>query len=156
MCTCTFSFSVFQIVDMTINLSLILYTTQIQLSLFYETRMAMCFPAKITLSCIWVAIHVPVDWVILHWYACGADGRTCAVTWLSEFLGWVHYHIFLDIALRSWRSAITLEVGYHPKSLKEFYRLKALITLEQVNTSVVKKNLNEPNFHGEANWSSVV
>ena len=23
--------------------------------------------------CIWVAI--PVDWVILHWYACGADGR---------------------------------------------------------------------------------
>ena len=26
-----------------------------------------------TLSCIWVA--VPVDRVILHWYACGADGR---------------------------------------------------------------------------------
>ena len=23
-------------------------------------------------SCIWVAI--PVDWVILHWFACGADG----------------------------------------------------------------------------------
>ena len=29
-----------------------------------------------TLSCIWVA--VPVDWVILHWYACGADGRSLA------------------------------------------------------------------------------
>ena len=28
----------------------------------------------ITSSCIWVAI--PVDWVILHWYACGADGRS--------------------------------------------------------------------------------
>ena len=29
------------------------------------------FPNK-TLSCISVAI--PVDWIILHWYACGADG----------------------------------------------------------------------------------
>ena len=35
--------------------------------------MAMQFPAKITSSCIWVAI--PVEWVTLHWYACGADGR---------------------------------------------------------------------------------
>ena len=34
----------------------------------------MRFPAKITSSCIWVAI--PVDWIILHWYACGADGRS--------------------------------------------------------------------------------
>ena len=34
----------------------------------------MRFPAKITSSCIWVA--VPVDWVILDWYACGADGRS--------------------------------------------------------------------------------
>ena len=33
----------------------------------------MQFSAKITSSCIWVAI--PVDGVILHWYACGADGR---------------------------------------------------------------------------------
>ena len=49
-----------------------------------------------------------------------------------------------------------MEVSYHPKSLKEFYHLKALITLEQVNASVVEKNLNEPNFRGEANWSSVV
>ena len=24
-------------------------------------------------NCIWVAI--PVDWVISHWYACGANGR---------------------------------------------------------------------------------
>ena len=42
--------------------------------------------------------------------------------------------------------------------LHEFYRLKALITLEQVNTSVVKKqkNLNEQNFDGEANWSGAV
>ena len=34
------------------------------------------FLANKTLSCIWVAI--PVDWVILHWYACGADGRSLA------------------------------------------------------------------------------
>ena len=33
----------------------------------------MRFPAKITSSCIWVAI--PVDRAILHWFACGANGR---------------------------------------------------------------------------------
>ena len=45
-----------------------------------------------TLSCIWVAVLV--DWVILHWYDCGADGRSlarCTVTWLSNFLGRVDY-----------------------------------------------------------------
>ena len=57
----------------------------------------MRFPAKITSSCIWAAI--PVDWVILHWYVCGADGR-CRVTWLPNFLGWVVYHIFLPMVLR--------------------------------------------------------
>ena len=44
------------------------------LSLLYKTPVAMRFPAKISSSCIWVAI--PVDWVILPWYACGADGRS--------------------------------------------------------------------------------
>ena len=34
----------------------------------------MRFPVKITSSCIWVAI--PVDRVILHRYASGADGRS--------------------------------------------------------------------------------
>ena len=43
-------------------------------------------------------------------------------------------------------------------SVHDFYRLKALITLEQVITSVVEKekNLKEQNFHGETNWSGVV
>ena len=41
-----------------------------RLYLLFSTR----FPAKITASCIWVAI--PVDWAVLQWYACGADGRT--------------------------------------------------------------------------------
>ena len=61
----------------------------------------MRFPGKITSSSIWVAI--PVDWVILHWYTCCADGRSggrCAVKWLPSFLGWVVYHIFLPIVLR--------------------------------------------------------
>ena len=58
------------------------------------------------LSYIWVAI--PVEWVILHWYACGADGRSvgrCTVTWLPNFLGWVVYHIFLPMVLRCARFA---------------------------------------------------
>ena len=45
--------------------------------------------------CIWVAI--PVDWVILHWCACGADGQIngrpvgqCTVLLLPNFLGWVN------------------------------------------------------------------
>ena len=43
-------------------------------------------------------------------------------------------------------------------SVHKFYRLKALITLEQVITSVVEKknNLNEQNFDGEDNWSVVI
>ena len=43
-------------------------------------------------------------------------------------------------------------------SVHEFYRLKMLITLEQVNTSVVvkRKNLCEEAFDGEVNWSGVV
>ena len=72
-------------VDMTIKLSLILKKTRIQklfpLSVFVffsclclTRRGWLCdFPPKITLSCIWVVI--PVNWVILHWYAFGADGR---------------------------------------------------------------------------------
>ena len=65
----------------------------------------MRFPAKITSSCIWVAI--PDDWVTLHWHACGADGRSvgrCTVTWLPDFLGWVDHYIFLPMVL-CWRAS---------------------------------------------------
>ena len=43
-------------------------------------------------------------------------------------------------------------------SVHELYRLKVLITLEQVNSSVVEKkeNLNKQNLDGEAHWSGVV
>ena len=75
-------------VDTTINLSLILWTPRIQkqfpLSVFVFIDSLVVSPLQeaggyvisrqITWSCIWVAI--PVDWVILHWYACGADGRS--------------------------------------------------------------------------------
>ena len=69
------------------------------------TTLLLFFLLNKTLSRIWFAI--PVDWVILHWYACGADGRSldrslarCTVTWLPNFLGWVDYHISLAMALR--------------------------------------------------------
>ena len=45
--------------------------------------MAMQFPAKITSSCIWVAI--PVEWVTFHLYACGADGRTFLLITQNHF-----------------------------------------------------------------------
>ena len=50
-----------------------------------------------------------------------------------------------------WKSHVEL---FRNGSFHEFYHLKALINLEQVNTSVVEKenNLYEQNFDGEANW----
>ena len=96
-----FSFSLssltlyFKFVDVTINLSLILQTPRIQkqfllsvfvfidfqLSLLHKTRVAMRFPAKITSSCIWVAI--PIDSVIFSLFYIGVpvvrrDGRSVA------------------------------------------------------------------------------
>ena len=80
-------------VGMTINVSLIVYTTRIQkqfpLSVFVfiyslvVTRVAMWFPAKITSTCIWVAI--PVDRV---WCGRTVGGSRCTVTWIPNFLGW--------------------------------------------------------------------
>ena len=48
----------------------------------------MRFPAKITSNYIWVTI--PVEWVILNWYACGADGRSLSVRSRD-------YQIFSDV-----------------------------------------------------------
>ena len=41
-----------------------------------DTTLLLFFLLHKTLSCIWVAI--PIDRVILHWYACGAAGRSLA------------------------------------------------------------------------------
>ena len=71
---------------------------------FLKVRAALQFLS--TLSCILVAI--PVDWIILHWYACGADRQSdgrCTVTWLPNFLGWIVYHISLSMVLRCARFA---------------------------------------------------
>ena len=81
-----------------------------------KTGLCDFLPNK-TLSRIWVAI--PVDWVILHWYACSADGRSlarCTVTWSPNFRRWVDYHISLVIALRL-RAALRASRGAPLKTL---------------------------------------
>ena len=76
-------------VDMTINLRLILWTTRMQkqfplsVLVFIDSLVvsasqdavgyAISRQNNLVSNCIWLVI--PDDWVILHWYACGADGR---------------------------------------------------------------------------------
>ena len=77
----------------------------------------MRLPIKISSSCIWVAI--PVDWAILRWYACGADGRSvgrCTGTWLPNFLGWAVYHILLCMVLRCARFARESSANIVPRA----------------------------------------
>ena len=54
---------------------------------------------------------MPVDWVILLWYACGADEQV-TVTWLPKVLGWVDYHIFLGMRLHSRAQRARMELRY--------------------------------------------
>ena len=61
----------------------------------------MWFPAKITSTCIWVAI--PVDWVILYWYACGADGRRAVGVRSRDYQIFWDGQICLAMMLR-WRA----------------------------------------------------
>ena len=89
-----------------------------------DTTLLLFFLLNKTLSRIGVAI--PVDWVILHWYSCGADGRSlgrslarCTVTWLPNFLGWVVYHIFLPMVLRCALRAQELRYNLQFKSCAE-------------------------------------
>ena len=87
----------------------------------------MRFPT--TSSCIWVAI--PVDWVILHFMPVvqtdgrQVDGRT--VTWLPKFLGWVDFHIFLGMGLRSPALCVRVELCYY--SFSNVHLLDPLVTL---------------------------
>ena len=94
------------------------------LLLFFLSRQCDFFPNK-TFSCISVAI--PVNWIILHWYACGADGLSgdrsvgrCTVTWLPNFLWWVVDHIFLTIVLRCARFAREKTTGVNFYSIYVF------------------------------------
>ena len=56
------------------------------------------FPNK-TLSCIWVAI--PVDWIILYWYACGADGRSVYGHVITKFSRMGSLPLFLPMVVRA-------------------------------------------------------
>ena len=47
--------------------------------LLHKTPVAMRFTAKITSSCIWVAITIDLVF-FLHWYACGADRQSVGQT----------------------------------------------------------------------------
>ena len=68
-------------------LPLSLLSTPVKTKKCSQTRFCCCFfslrgpgghamTRQKTQCCIWVAI--PVDWVISHWYACGADGTLTA------------------------------------------------------------------------------
>ena len=78
------------------------------LFLCLSLSLAMWFPAKITSSCIWVAI--PVDSVILHWSACESDGRAVGrtyghmITRISQ-MGRLPPFLMYWVILRAWSSA---------------------------------------------------
>ena len=67
-----------------------------------DTTLLLFFLSKspgghaISFRCIWVAI--PVDWIIWHWYACGADGRSGGRAVFSHV-------IFLPMLLRCARES---------------------------------------------------
>ena len=108
-----------------------------------------------TLSCIWVPL--PVDWVILHWYTCGADGRSlarCTVTWSPNFLGWVDYHISLAMGLRprarfarGWSSA---SIKYVPGTSKPQRNITCL-PRPDINYIMSHHNVR---FHGKSAFQS--
>ena len=77
--------------------------------------MAIGFPAKITSSCIWVAI--PVDSVILHWYACGADGR------------WLGHSVYVYVVTQFSRMGRLLHFLTHGAPLARFARDSSAITI---------------------------
>ena len=56
-------------------------------------------------------VAMPVDWVILLWYAWGADEQVM-VTWLQRVFGWVDYHIFLGMRLCSRVQSARVELPY--------------------------------------------
>ena len=56
----------------------------------------------------WVAFGLPcllIEFFTLVCLWCGRSLARCTVTWLSNFLGWVNYHIFLVMGLRAARGA---------------------------------------------------
>ena len=79
---------------------------------------AMRFPAKITLH----LVAIPVDWVILHWYACGVDGRAYGhvITKISRMGTWLDFFRYgstLARSAREWSSATNLKNLDKPNKL---------------------------------------
>ena len=86
----------------------------------------MRLPVKTTSSCIWVAIFV--DWVILHWYACGADGRSVGRS--------VYGHVFTKFS----------RMASLPHFLTRGAALRALRAREPRYCNLTKINLYWNNF----------
>ena len=80
------------------------------------------FLANKTLSRIGVAI--PVDWVILHWYSCGADGRSLArsvyghVITKFSWMGSLPHFITHGAPLRASRARAPLKKWKIPRNAK--------------------------------------
>ena len=78
--------------------------------------------------------YLYVAWVILHWYTCGAAGRSggragrCTVTWLPKFLGCIGYQIFLPMVLR-------------------FARERAPLLSEFITEMILTIRTDEPNIY---------
>ena len=81
----------------------------------------MGFPAKISLSCIWV--DIPVDWSELL-YVCKPVvqmdgclvGCRCMVTRLPNFLGWIDFLSYGALLACAWSSALNVSSEISPSS----------------------------------------
>ena len=94
-----------------------------------------------TLSCIWVA--KPVEWVILHWYACGADGRSVyghVITKFSPMGRLPHFHSY-GASRRAWSSAKNGEGPFGNKHRSRVYSIDDIIYLKSFGQTVRMKGL---------------
>ena len=87
----------------------------------------MRIPTKITLNCIWVAI--PVDWVIWHWYAWVADGRSLGRAGGRAVYG----HVITKFSRMGW----LLHFLTHGAPLARFARQSSAITASQMAKQMV-------------------
>ena len=87
---------------------------------------------------------------ISHWFPCGADGRADGrtVTWLSTFLGWIDYQIFLDTELFSRACGASLRWGAICLLLSHFPVYLALIAGNK-NTSASDCNKSKVKCYGD-------
>ena len=91
-----------------------------------KVRAAILFPPQNTSSFCGV---IPVNWVILHWYACGADGRSGVRS--------RDYQIFLPMVLRYHKTSTFSQLFYshkmHLLALGTFYLRKWQISLPSLS-----------------------